>query len=572
MSSHTVSTHSVSEQPEVLVLGNDQPDLKRLFGEFAERCQITQVPSLSDALQRINGVDPPEYCLLTQPKPGLVDLVDSLSLLSQIPDCILQIDQHGRVLWANRSAEKLLNQECGEETPRLFDIWEGAQIVGPDFCPINTVLARGKQAKTTVKVDERTYYELHVCPIPGSGPNGAKLMLAVIREISEEVLQQQKLDAVHQAGIDLGDLDREDLLELSESERIELLKSKLLHYTQELLEFETVEIRVFDHETNNLKPLLDFGMDPTAAARELVANARGNGVTGFVAATGRSYLCEDTTKDPLYLEGVAGAKSSLTVPLIRHDKVLGTFNVESPNPGAFSPSDMKFLELFCREVATALHHLDLLAIEQVSSVAENTRKMLFEVADPVDDILNDTTWIYEKYCSEDSEVCHRIQHVLNRTQEIRDLIRHTGRRSESNFAKTFQKSRSHPHLAGKRILVVDIDPEVRKSAHAILEQYDMVVDAVRTVDEALRMVRTFTYHVVIADKSPPDMKGSAMFRSIREIHEHLPIMLMTGFGYDSEHTLVKCREMGMKKTLYKPFIVDQLIKAIDDAVTTQLPE
>ena len=26
-------------------------------------------------------------------------------------------------------------------------------------------------------------------------------------------------------------------------------------------------------------------------------------MTGFVAATGKSYLCEDTTEDPLYLEG-----------------------------------------------------------------------------------------------------------------------------------------------------------------------------------------------------------------------------------------------------------------------------
>ena len=34
-------------------------------------------------------------------------------------------------------------------------------------------------------------------------------------------------------------------------------------------------------------------------------------MTGFVAATGKSYLCEDTTEDPLYLEGVKGAKSSL---------------------------------------------------------------------------------------------------------------------------------------------------------------------------------------------------------------------------------------------------------------------
>lgn len=559
----------MSEQPEVLILGEDHSSFSAVLGDMTEHCRLTKVPSLSDALKRINSSDPPEYCLLSEPSHGLSELVDSLSLLGQIPDAILQIDQHEQILWANRAAQNLLNfQPVPAQTPRLFDIWEGAQIIGPDFCPVNSVLARSKQVKTTIKLDDKVYYELHVCPTPGSTADGSKLLLVIIRNISEEVLHQQKLDAVHQAGVDLGDLDREDLLDLSEYERIELLKSKLLHYTQELLEFETVEIRIIDQESHALVPLLDFGMDPGAAARVLRAEAHGNGVTGFVAATGKSYLCEDTTTDPLYLEGVAGAKSSLTVPLIRHEKVLGTFNVESPSPGAFSESDMRYLELFCREVATALNHLDLLAIEQVNSVAESTKRMLCEVADPVDEILNDTTWIYERYCSADSEVCDRIKHVLAKTQEIRDLIRQQARCSDSSYANAILSSRSHPHLAGKRILIVDTDPEIRKSAHAILEQYDITVDAVRTADEALRMVRTFTYHVVIADKSPPDMKGSAMFRAIREIHEHLPIMLMTGFGYDSEHAIVKCREMGMKKTLYKPFILDQLIKAIDDAVTT----
>ena len=61
---------------------------------------------------------------------------------------------------------------------------------------------------------------------------------------------------------------------------------------------------------------LTEGMTPLAANRELYARKEGNGVTGFVAATGQSYLCPDTTKDPLYLEGAAGSRSSLTVPLI----------------------------------------------------------------------------------------------------------------------------------------------------------------------------------------------------------------------------------------------------------------
>ena len=39
--------------------------------------------------------------------------------------------------------------------------------------------------------------------------------------------------------------------------------------------------------------------------------------------------------------------------LILHDQVIGTFNVESPEPRAFTESDLMFLEIFTRDVAVA---------------------------------------------------------------------------------------------------------------------------------------------------------------------------------------------------------------------------
>ena len=121
---------------------------------------------------------------------------------------------------------------------------------------------------------------------------------------------------------------------MSVNERIELLKSNILHYTKDLLHFDVVEIRLLDHKTNRLEPLLAVGMEPQAEQRVLYALPQGNGVTGFCASSGKSYLCEDTTEDPFYLEGCKGSKSSLTVPLVLHDQVIGTFNVESPEPRA----------------------------------------------------------------------------------------------------------------------------------------------------------------------------------------------------------------------------------------------
>ena len=43
-------------------------------------------------------------------------------------------------------------------------------------------------------------------------------------------------------------------------ERIDLLKANILHYTQDLLNFNVVEIRLLDQETGLLEPLLSVGI------------------------------------------------------------------------------------------------------------------------------------------------------------------------------------------------------------------------------------------------------------------------------------------------------------------------
>src|SRR4029077_1412437 len=201
-----------------------------------------------------------------------------------------------------------------------------------------------------------------------------------------------------------------------------LLKSNILHYTKDLLQFDVVEIRLLDQKTNRLEPLLAVGMEPEAQQRVLHALPQGNGVTGFVASTGKSYLCEDTMEDPLYLEGCKGAKSSLTVPLTLHDQVIGTFNVESPEPRAFSESDLQFLEIFTRDVAVALNTLELLVAEKATAVAENVEAIHGAVPLPVDEILNDAVNVMERYIGHEPEVVERLQRILRNARDIKQVI------------------------------------------------------------------------------------------------------------------------------------------------------
>jgi CheY-like chemotaxis protein len=400
-------------------------------------------------------------------------------------------------------------------------------------------------------------------------------LIVTVRDVTNEVHQQQKMAAIHQAGMELADLAPAEIAHMAVNDRIELLKSNILHYTRDLLRFDVVEVRLLDQKTNCLEPLLSMGMDVEAATRPLMALPQNNGVTGFVAATGKSYLCEDTTEDPLYLIGAKGAKSSLTVPLLLHDEVIGTFNVESPEPRAFTESDLQFLEIFCRDVAAALNTLELLAAEKLSTAAESVEAIHSAVALPVDEILNDAVNVMERYIGHEPEVVERLQRILRNARDIKQVIQKVGQKmAPSEAMPAAMQGEERPLLRGRKILVVDADENVRSAAHNLLERYGCIVETAHDGAEALYMVRAWTegeYDVIISDIRLPDMNGYELLVKLQEIMEAAPLVLMTGFGWDPGHSIVKARQAGLQAVLYKPFRLDQLLGAVELVINSPHP-
>jgi CheY-like chemotaxis protein len=332
-----------------------------------------------------------------------------------------------------------------------------------------------------------------------------------------------------------------------------------------------------DQKTNRLEPLLSVDMTPEAANRVLYALPQKNGVTGFVAATGKSYLCEDTTEDPLYLQGTEGAKSSLTVPLLLHDEVIGTFNVESMEPRAFTESDLQFLEIFSRDVAAALNTLELLVAEKASTVAENVEAIHSAVALPVDEILNDAVNIMERYIGHEPDVVDRLQRILRNARDIKQVIQKVGQTmAPSQAHPAAMQVEERPMLRGRRVLVADADENVRSAGHALLDRYGCIVETAHDGAEAIYMVRALlddAYDVIISDIRLPDMNGYELMQKLQENMDAVPLVLMTGFGYDPGHTIVNARKAGLPAwaVLYKPFRLDQLLKAVEQIIEAPKP-
>jgi CheY-like chemotaxis protein/putative methionine-R-sulfoxide reductase with GAF domain len=370
------------------------------------------------------------------------------------------------------------------------------------------------------------------------------------------------MDALHQAGAELAALDPDQLAEMSVEERVELLKMNIRRFTRDLLHYDVVEIRLLDRQTEKLEPLLEEGMTPEAAQRVLYARQQDNGVTGFVAATGKSYLCPDASNDPLYIQGAAGAHSSLTVPLVYQDQVIGTFNVESPRLNAFGENDLQFVEIFCRDIANALHTLELLQAEKRSTASHSIEAVRREVALPVDDILAAATTVLDRYIGHDPEMAEKLRQILAGARSIKQCIQRVGENLVP-AAPAGPERPAHPQLKGFRVLVADSDERVRRSAHGLLGSFGCVVETARDGQEALTMARLGTYDAILVDIRLPDISGHEAFCKLREAQPQARLILMTAFGYDPSHAIVKCRQDGLRHVLYKPFRVDQLLTALE---------
>lgn len=464
-----------------------------------------------------------------------------------------------RILWANPIFEHWAGQKV--EGREFFESLGSPQNLGPDPSPFQpsppatrtTRLQRGSQ-----------FLNLRVAPV-FEADGQLQQYIAMLRDVTAEVQQQQKLDALHQAANELASMTPEQLAEMDVEERIEVLKQNIRRLTHDLLHYDVIEIRLLDHTTGRLEPLLAEGMTPEAAHRILYAREADNGVTGYVAATGKSYLCNDTATDCRYIEGAKGAKSSLTVALSWGDRIIGTFNVESPQPGGFGQQDVQFTEIFCRELAAALHTLELLLMEKRTTAEQSIEAVSREVALPVDEILNSATTILDRWIGHEPEMAEKLKRILAAARSIKQSIQKVGEDLTPGKSYSHHGTENHSRLKGLRVLVVDNDERVRRSAHSLLGRWGCIVETARDGKEAMTMARLSNYDAMLADIRLPDLSGYDVYRALRQAQPKARVILMTGFGYDSSHSIVKARQDGLRHVLYKPFRVEQMLAALQEA-------
>ena len=552
------------DRPRLLVIG---PSVGSLDAVLAAVGDVEPAPDdPAEVARRLQGGAFDAVVTSPAAAAGLLDRFrrDEL-IIGHIEKGLAVLDPTGVVLWANpifRAAA------VGEPVGKPLLTALGSDRVSVESADASTVdpadpLASARAGQPTLLRLHRDdgsaqpFLEADVRPV--HAPDGTVSgLIALVRNVTSQVVQQQKLDALHAAGRELAGLDADQLTEMDVASRVELLKANLRRTIHDLLKYDTIEVRLLDRKTGELKPLLEDGMLPEAAGRALYARPTGNGVTGFVAATGESYLCADTANDPHYIAGAAGARSSMTVPLKFQDEVIGTLNVESPRVNGFGPDDLQFTELFSKEIAAALHTLDLLSAQQLCTAGQSIEAVNKEVALPLDEVLAGASVLLERAGTSDPEATARLRRVLDAARRVKESIAQVGRdMTDAPMAGAID----HP-LAGKRVLVVESDERLRRQVHLLLGRLGATAETAGTGADAIAMAADGGYDAIFQEVKPPDLGGYDTYRRLRAACPRAPVALTTGFGYDMAHSIVKARADGMRHVLFKPFRQDQVVRAV----------
>ncbi len=203
-------------------------------------------------------------------------------------------------------------------------------------------------------------------------------------EISKSKLLSERLSLLYQVSkVIHSTLDSQEALQLIVSEAVRVMRASsgslvLINPTTNFLEI---------HAAQNL----------SSTARKLKLRV-GEGITGWVAQTGKPACVGDVAQDARYVSVRAGVRSELAVPLEVRGEVRGVINVDSERPAAFSWEDQELLQELAVLAATVIHNTWL--YEQL-----RLKVMLFESLASVSRTINSTLNVDEALRAITKEAC-----------------------------------------------------------------------------------------------------------------------------------------------------------------------
>ncbi|MGA3166940.1 MAG: response regulator [Terriglobia bacterium] len=111
-----------------------------------------------------------------------------------------------------------------------------------------------------------------------------------------------------------------------------------------------------------------------------------------------------------------------------------------------------------------------------------------------------------------------------------------------------------------RILIIDDDPHFLRVLQRILSGEKFAVMATANPCEAVDLLRSSSFELVICDLRMPDCDGLNILQAIRSEGSEIPVIILTAYG--EVDTYLEAMNAGATEYLNKPIKSDELVQVV----------
>lgn len=123
---------------------------------------------------------------------------------------------------------------------------------------------------------------------------------------------------------------------------------------------------------------------------------------------------------------------------------------------------------------------------------------------------------------------------------------------------------------GKRILIVDDDPQIRTLLRTVLEGHGYVVGHAADGAEAAGLIRDEAPDLVVTDIFMPEADGFEVLAVIKKSYPDLPVIVVSGSRITPNVDFLHLADrLGAYSVLHKPFRPKDLIDAVEQALASR---
>ena len=130
--------------------------------------------------------------------------------------------------------------------------------------------------------------------------------------------------------------------------------------------------------------------------------------------------------------------------------------------------------------------------------------------------------------------------------------------------RTLERRPDRGSQSGRRLLVVDDDPDIRQLLNDRLRAAGYDVQTAADGRGALAALQEATFDGLILDIGMPDIDGLAILRQVRDRHPMMPVVMIT--AAEARERAALAMEAGAQAYLLKPFDVAQLKQVLEQWV------